>query len=56
MKLLLFVDLHGSTRALKELKEKAKNVDAVVCAGDITIFQERMDSLLLALNSLKNLF
>ncbi len=50
MKLLLFVDLHGSTRALKELKEKAKKVDALVCAGDISIFEERLDYLLSKLN------
>jgi len=53
MKLLLFTDLHGSFRALNELKEKSRETKAIVCAGDISIFQERMDELLKELNSLK---
>jgi Icc-related predicted phosphoesterase len=40
MKILAFVDLHGSMNALKKISALAKkeNVDYVVCAGDITIF------------------
>lgn len=38
MKVLAFVDLHGSKKSLKELKKKAKKADLVVCAGDFTIF------------------
>lgn len=38
MKILACVDMHGSKRAFKELKKKAKKADIVVCCGDITIF------------------
>jgi uncharacterized protein len=50
MKLLLFTDTHGSEKALKDLKKKSKGVDAVVCAGDISIFEENMNKLLSKLN------
>jgi uncharacterized protein len=53
MKILTFADLHGSFRTLNELKEKAKETEAVVCAGDVSIFQERLDELLEELNSMK---
>ena len=40
MKILAFVDLHGSLNALKKIASVAKkeNVDYIICAGDITIF------------------
>lgn len=40
MKILAFVDLHGSLNTLKKISALAKkeNVDYVVCAGDLTIF------------------
>lgn len=38
MKILAFVDLHGSKKSLAKLKKRAKKVDLVVCAGDFTIF------------------
>ena len=50
MKILAFVDLHGSNRALSELKEKAKKADIVICAGDISIFEENLDIILSKLN------
>ncbi len=53
MKVLIFTDTHGSERALRELKQKAKGVDAVICAGDISIFEEGMTRLLSQLNKFK---
>lgn len=45
MKLLCFVDLHGSSACLKRLREKAKKErpDVVVCAGDLTVFEQHID-------------
>ena len=51
MKILAFVDVHGSMRALKELEKKAKNVDLVVCAGDISQFELNLEELLAKLDS-----
>jgi len=53
MKILAFVDLHGNYKALKEIKKKAKQADLIVCAGDISIFENELDLLLLQLNELK---
>ncbi|MBC8444021.1 metallophosphoesterase family protein [Candidatus Woesearchaeota archaeon] len=46
MKILAFVDLHGSLTALKEIKKKAKKADIIVCAGDLTIFEADMEFLI----------
>jgi len=45
MKLLAFVDLHGSLAAIKKISVLARkeNVDYIVCAGDITIFGDGME-------------
>lgn len=45
MKILAFVDLHGSLNALKRLKEKIinKKPDIIVCAGDISIFENNLE-------------
>ncbi len=53
MRLLLFTDLHGSEKNIKKLKKKLKNIDAVVCAGDVSIFEEDLRKLLSKLNSFK---
>ena len=45
MKILSFVDLHGDKDALNILKFKAKMVDLVICAGDITIFENHLSKL-----------
>ncbi len=39
MKVLFFIDTHGSQSAMRKLKEKAKSADVVVCGGDFTIFE-----------------
>lgn len=46
MKILFFVDTHGSEQYHREIISKAKNVDLVVCAGDFTIFESNMPLLL----------
>lgn len=48
MKLLAFVDIHGSLKAIKKIAEKAKKSkpDLLICAGDLTIFEQGLDYLL----------
>jgi len=53
MKVLIFVDLHGSKKALKKIKEKASKADLILCAGDLSIFEQNLDFLLFELNKLK---
>jgi uncharacterized protein len=53
MKILAFVDLHGSLSALKDIKKKSKNADILVCAGDFTIFEQGIEHVMGALNKLK---
>ena len=45
MKILAFVDLHGSLNALKRLSKqiKSKKPDIIVCAGDISIFENNLE-------------
>jgi len=38
MKILAFADTHGKEKAMKRLLNKGKDVDLLVCAGDISIF------------------
>lgn len=54
MRIVAFVDLHGSFTALKKLEEKAKrkNADVIVCAGDLTIFEQNLDDILERLDSI----
>jgi len=55
MKILAFTDLHLSSIALKKLKSKVEklNPDLLVCAGDISIFEEGLDQMLSKLNKFK---
>ena len=55
MKLLAFSDIHGSKQALRKLKtfSNQNNPDIIVCAGDITNFEENIRSILIKLNSFK---
>lgn len=52
MKILAFVDMHGSLSALKKIKKKAKNADLIICAGDFTIFGQGANYFLEKLNKL----
>ncbi|MEM4263736.1 MAG: metallophosphoesterase [Candidatus Woesearchaeota archaeon] len=48
MKILAFVDVHASMTALKKLEEKVKKhkPDVIVCAGDISIFENDIEVLM----------
>lgn len=48
MNVLFFVDLHGSFDRLEVLQEKIKknDIDLVICAGDMTTFENKLDSVL----------
>ncbi len=54
MKILAFVDMHGSKEALRKIKSTARkeNVDYVVCAGDITIFGDEFEKLMKQLDEM----
>jgi len=51
MKILAFVDTHGDMNALEELKSKAKQADLILCAGDLTMFENGLSSMLQLLES-----
>jgi len=55
MKLLAFVDLHASFKAFKKLKEKIKKQkpDIIVCAGDLSIFEQGLAYILKTFNKFK---
>ena len=52
MKILAFVDTHGSIKALRKIGKKAKNADLMVCAGDLTIFEQGLNYFLGRLNKM----
>lgn len=58
MKLVAFVDLHASTTMLKRLQQvvKKEKPDAVVCAGDFTIFGQNIEQLLEKIAKLGNVY
>ncbi len=46
MMLLTFVDTHGDSDSLKRLKRKAAKAELILCAGDISIFEHHLRTLL----------
>ncbi|MBW2996404.1 metallophosphoesterase [Candidatus Woesearchaeota archaeon] len=54
MKVLAFVDLHGSKSGLRKIISRArkKDVELIVCAGDFTIFGEAQEEILSRLDKL----
>lgn len=54
MKLLAFTDIHGSLRAIKRIEQKviAQKPDLLICAGDISIFESGIISIMRRLNKL----
>jgi len=52
MKLLAFTDPHESLVAIKEVEKKAKNAELLVCAGDISIFEQELDAFLARINKI----
>lgn len=55
MNVLGFVDVHGNMSALKKVIEKSKKADVLICAGDISIFQENLEIMLAKLSRAKKL-
>ena len=55
MKIFCFVDVHGNKSALKKVVERADkdNIDIVVCAGDLTMFGNKLEEILKSLSKLK---
>lgn len=55
MKILAFTDSHGSLKAIREVAKRAKKgkVSLIVCAGDITVFEENLREILSRLNKIK---
>jgi Icc-related predicted phosphoesterase len=52
MKLLVFGDTHGSSKAMKSIREKAKNADLLLCIGDVTVFEQNFRSIMKQLDKL----
>jgi len=51
MKILAFVDSHGSADAMREIEKKAKFADIILCAGDFTIFERDIEKMLKRMDS-----
>ena len=54
MKVLIFVDLHGDMEELSRIKDKAKDkdIELIICAGDLTLFEKKLDLILFELNKI----
>jgi Icc-related predicted phosphoesterase len=52
MKVLFFVDTHGSVGSVRKLREKSKDAELLVCAGDFTIFENDMSQILREFNNI----
>jgi len=55
MKILAFTDSHGSLKAIKEIKKKVKKnkVDLIICAGDMTIFGNQIETIIKEISKIK---
>ena len=56
MRILSFVDMHGSVSAFKKIKEKAENADLIICAGDFSMWGKAEEAILRQFNALKKPF
>ncbi|MFC1728014.1 metallophosphoesterase [Nanoarchaeota archaeon] len=52
MKILAFVDTHGSLAALKRIEKMAKDANILICAGDLSVFEQDLDLLIERLNKI----
>ncbi len=52
LKILAFADMHGSMKAFKKIEKNAKNADILLCAGDISIFENDLKKILKRFNKL----
>jgi Icc-related predicted phosphoesterase len=50
MKILAFVDLHGSLSRLEGILNKARKADLLVCAGDLSLFERNIEYLVYKLD------
>jgi len=46
MKMLVFTDVHGDNKIINNLIKKSRNVDLLVCCGDITWFGDKLFSVI----------
>lgn len=53
MKILAFADLHGDKKALQKVIDKSSEVDLVLCAGDLTIFENDLPFFIRELSKIK---
>ncbi|MEM4336558.1 MAG: metallophosphoesterase family protein [Candidatus Woesearchaeota archaeon] len=52
MKIVAFTDIHASLTSLKEVEKKAKYSDLLICAGDVSIFEQYLEIILERLNKI----
>ncbi len=52
MRLLVFGDSHGSSKAMHSLQEKARKADILLCIGDVTVFEQNFRGVMLELDKL----
>jgi len=52
MKILAFADTHGKLKAMERIMEKGKDVDLLVCAGDISNFGHNLEKLIVKFKKL----
>jgi len=53
MKILAFVDLHENITALKQIEQRASKADILICAGDITIFENHINEIMRRIGKIK---
>ena len=51
MKVLLFVDMHGSKAAFNKIEAKAKKAGLIICLGDFTVFGTDQKKILKQINN-----
>jgi Icc-related predicted phosphoesterase len=52
MKILLFTDTHGELKLFEKVEKRSKKSDFILCAGDITFFEENLKFFLKRLNKI----
>lgn len=53
MKILAFVDMHENITALRQIEIRADKADILICAGDITIFENHIHEIMKRLGRIK---
>ncbi|MCP3682813.1 MAG: hypothetical protein GY861_09005 [bacterium] len=52
MKIYAFVDTHGDMKGIEKIRKKSEKADLLICAGDITVFEENIERVLKKLDSI----